>query len=101
MLKPGTPITSINKATTGAVTTSKNSTKINGGGYANCVAYLNVTAASGTSPTLDVKFQDSADGTTWYDVPSGAFTQKTATGSQRLALSNVGPYLRAVQAVGG
>ena len=33
------------------------------------VCFLSVTANSGTTPTLDVKFQDSPDGgTTWFDV---------------------------------
>ncbi|TFD74724.1 hypothetical protein [Cryobacterium fucosi] len=40
-------------------------------------AQLNVTAASGTVPTLDVTIQDSIDGgATWNTV--GTFTQKTA-----------------------
>ena len=63
--------------------------------------FLNITAVSGTSPTLDIKFQDSYDGTNWVDVASGAFAQKNATGVSSLVLSTVGPYLRAVQDVGG
>jgi hypothetical protein len=40
-------------------------------------AQLNVTAASGTTPTLDVVIEDSVDGgVTWNTV--GTFTQKTA-----------------------
>jgi hypothetical protein len=42
---------------------------------------LNVTAASGTSPTLDVTVQCSRDGVTWYD--SGTFTQSTGVNTQR------------------
>lgn len=39
-------------------------------------AQLNVTAASGTTPTLNVVIQDTLDGTNWNTV--GTFTQKTA-----------------------
>lgn len=40
------------------------------------VVQLNVTAASGTSPTLDVVLQDTVDGTNWNTVAT--FTQATA-----------------------
>jgi len=62
-------------------------------GYEGCIVLLNVTAASGTSPTLDVKIQDvlyaaaSTDlvnscptGTKFYD-DFIAFNQATNTGS--------------------
>lgn len=104
MQKPGTPTTKINIGANGAVTATQTSSKINGGGYFNAVAYLNVSAHSGTTPTLDVKFQDSPTGVagTFVDVPSGAFGQVTTSNtSTRLALTNVGPYLQAVQTVGG
>ena len=104
MQKIGTPTTRIVIGANGAVSATQTSAKINTGGYANCVAYLNVSAHSGTTPTLDVKFQDSPTGAagSWVDVPSGAFTQVTTSNtSTRLALSNVGPYLQAVQTLGG
>ncbi len=41
---------------------------------------LNVTAASGTTPTLDVVVEDSLDGANWNTV--GTFTQLTTTGRQ-------------------
>lgn len=44
-------------------------------------AQLRVTAASGTTPTLDVIIEDSLDGgTTWNTV--GTFGQKTAVGRE-------------------
>lgn len=104
MQKPGTPTTKINVGANGAVTASQTSAKINAGNYANAIAYLNVSAHAGTTPTLDVKFQDSPTGVagSWIDVPSGAFTQVTTSNtSTRLVLSNVGPYLQAVQTLGG
>lgn len=43
-------------------------------------AQLDVTAASGTSPTLNVVIEDTLDGTTWNAV--GTFAQKTAAGRE-------------------
>lgn len=66
------------------------------------VAYLNVTAASGTTPSLTVKFQDSPDGVTFYDIASGAFTAVTAAGTSRIVLpAGVGPFVRAVYTISG
>lgn len=66
---------------------------------------------SGTSPTLVVKFQDSADGTTYADMgvafPSQSTTMSAATGSlsafPTVALKTQPgrPYVRVVKTVGG
>lgn len=102
MQKYSTPVTAVRRVATGALTASANSNKVNAGGYGTAKAFLRITAASGTTPTLDIKFQDSADNSNWVDVASGAFAQKTTTDAgTTLILSNVGPYLRAVQTVGG
>lgn len=70
---------------------------------AKIIAYLDVTAATGTTPTLDVKLQHSIDGSTWLDVASGAFTQKSAIGSEDLFFTACawGDQLRVVSAIGG
>lgn len=68
------------------------------------VAYLNVSAVSGTTPTMTVTLQDSPDGVNWYNLPSGAFSAATAVGTSRLALpatTAVGPNFRASVVVGG
>ncbi len=101
MQKPSTPTTKIVVGANGAVTATQTSSKVNAGNYGTAKAFLNITAVSGTTPTLVVKFQDSADNTNWVDVASGAFSSQNATGTNSLVLSNVGPYLRAVQTVGG
>lgn len=90
-------------ASSSAVTATANSpSTFNGGGYGSMIAYLNVTTATGTTPSMTVKFQDSPDGgTTWYDVTSGAFSAATAAGSQRLVVPNIGSKLRAVATVSG
>lgn len=48
-----------------------------GGDKTGLRAQLDVTAASGTSPTLDVTVQDTLDGTNWNTIMT--FTQATAT----------------------
>ena len=47
---------------------------------------LNVTAASGTTPTLDLLVEDSLDGTNWNTIAT--FTQKTAAGRQVVDVTN-------------
>lgn len=41
---------------------------------------LSVTAASGTTPTLDVVIEDTLDGTNWNAI--GTFAQKAAAGRE-------------------
>ena len=66
------------------------------------IAFVNVTAASGTSPTLNLKIQTSDDGgTTWCDVPSGAFTQATGATTQMLAFTTFGDTVRCVSTIAG
>lgn len=45
-------------------------------------AQLNVTAAAGVAPTLDVVLEDTVDGTNWNAIAT--FAQKTATGREVL-----------------
>ncbi|MGV3723740.1 MAG: hypothetical protein ACO1SX_22810 [Actinomycetota bacterium] len=62
-------------------------------------ARLRVTGASGTSPTLDVKVQDSADNTTFVDLCS--FDQKTAAGLDFATVETNKRYIRALATIGG
>jgi hypothetical protein len=65
-------------------------------------AILDSNAGGGTNPTLDVKLQTSYDGTTWVDVPSGAFTQVTASPSAQIKVNdNVGVQFRYAYTIGG
>lgn len=62
-------------------TTSGNSGALPGyGPAASLRAQLNVTAASGTTPTLDVVIEDTLDETNWNVI--GTFAQKTAAGRE-------------------
>lgn len=58
---------------------------------------------SGTSPTLDVKFQESdASGSGFADISGATFTQLTAAGAQRILVRNrTKRYVRAVATIGG
>lgn len=60
---------------------------------------LSITAAGGTTPTLNVKVQHSADGNTWTDLAS--FTQATGASSQRKVLSGCDRYVKATWTIGG
>lgn len=63
----------------GARTVTGNSSTFNSEDAFAIIGTLNITAASGTTPTLDAKLQESLDGgTTWNDI--GAFPQKTGAG---------------------
>lgn len=67
----------------------------------NCAFYLSVTAASGTTPTLDVKIQaydPSSD--SWYDT-GVAFAQATGTTTERITGALAEDKLRAVATIGG
>jgi hypothetical protein len=61
--------------------------------FNQAVLTLDVTAASGTTPSLTVNVQDSADGETFATVAS--FTAKTAVGSERKVFSGLREFIRA------
>ena len=67
--------------------------------YNQAVLTLDVTAASGTTPTLDVNVQDSADGSSWATV--GSFAQKTGVASERKVFSGLREFIRAQHGVPG
>jgi hypothetical protein len=60
---------------------------------------LDVTAVSGTSPTLDVTIQTSFDKQSWTNV--GTFTQATGVGKQRKVFTGLDRYVRAHEVLGG
>lgn len=75
--------------------------------YTGKVAVILMSAAgTGTSPTQDVKLQDSADGSTgWADISGAAFTQLTdaASGTEAIGvqIDEVARYIRPVFTIGG
>ena len=69
------------------------------GDVINLNFYLNVTAVSGTTPSMTVTIQDSPDGTNWYTLV--AFTAATATTSEVKRTTNNGKYIRANAVISG
>lgn len=85
-----------------AQTATGNGAGVETGEYKEALVTLNVTAASGTSPTCTVKLQTSDDGgTTWYDLPNAAFTAATAVTRQAIQVSIFGNLIRAAWTIGG
>lgn len=71
-----------------ARTASGNSGVLRGWGVASKLrVQLNVTAAGGTSPTLDVVVEDTLDGTNFNTI--GTFTQRTAAGRQVIDITGL------------
>lgn len=70
--------------------------------YREAIVFLNVTAVSGTTPTLTVQVQTSDDGgTTWYNLPGGAFAQQTAIGTSAIQVNTFGDTIRVTSTIGG
>ena len=70
----------------------------------NALLVLTCPAGTGTSPTLDLKVQDSADNSTFADVTNASFTQVTTSASVQdltLKLGACARYIRIVKTVGG
>lgn len=60
---------------------------------------LVISAATGTSPTLDVAVQTSPDGTTWTAV--AAFAQQTGAATVRKLFAPLDRFVRVVETLGG
>ncbi len=90
-----------NAVASAARTTTGLSSEIPGVGAAQRIrAQLNVTAASGTTPTLNALIEDTVDGTNWNTV--GTFAQKVATGREVINITT--PFsdrLRVSWTIGG
>lgn len=84
-----------------ARTTSGVSQGINKGDVREGLLLVEVSAVSGTSPTLDVKLQTSPDGASWFDLPGGALAQITASGNYALKVANFGRFIRVAYSIGG
>lgn len=84
-----------------ARTTSGNSGTLTGWGAAKTLrAQVNVTAVSGTTPTLDVILEDTFDGTTWNTIA----TLPQLTGTGRQVINVTAPFtdrIRVAWTIGG
>jgi hypothetical protein len=67
-----------------------------------CFAVQIVGAASGTSPTLTGRIQESSDNSIWADIPNAAFTAVTASNNvQVLTFDRTRRYVRYARTIGG
>jgi hypothetical protein len=83
------------------VTTNGNTADINVGNYKEGIFFLNVTAVSGTSPTLDVSIQ-SKDPVSGVYFTIANFTQVTDITSQSICITScMGSIIRVQYKVGG
>ena len=76
--------------------------------FKGLTARIHVTAQSGTTPTLNVKFQGSFDGTNFFDLnyPHGttaaAFAEyAAATGKKSITFESYVPWMRIYSTIGG
>jgi hypothetical protein len=61
-----------------------------------------ITAATGTTPTLDITLEQSANGTSgWATVTGSALTQVTAAGNRVGFAIPTQPYVRVAATIGG
>ena len=87
-----------------AMTSTTNGTGVDTLGFGNAMVLLEVGAVTGTSPTMDVKLQDSPDNSTFTDISGATLTQVTAANkSQTLSVNLDGKarYIRAVATIAG
>lgn len=71
-------------------------------GYATlCVLLVHCTAASGTTPTLDVALDGSADNSSYSAITGGAATQLTAAGNRTACALATTNYVRVTATIGG
>lgn len=69
--------------------------------YSEVYLALDVTAVTGTVPTLDIKVQISPDGVIWYDEGT-SFTQVTAASRPPVKkITNFGKNVRIAYTIGG
>jgi hypothetical protein len=60
---------------------------------------LDITAVSGTTPSMTVTVETSGEGTSWFS--HTAFPAKTAAGKDVLRLANLGSFLRVSHTISG
>ena len=71
------------------------------GGAAYVFLGVQVTAITGTTPTLVVKLQESSDNSAWSDVAGATTASLTAVGSAVVFGAPQKAYVRAVATIGG
>lgn len=89
-------------ATSAARTATGQSAAQDVGGQSQLGVLLDVTAVSGTTPSMTLSVEWSDDGTTWYQADTAdAFTALTAAGKRAREFDVKGPYARVVWTITG
>lgn len=87
------------------LTTTTNGIAIDTNGFDDAQAVLDTGARTGTSPTLNVKIQESTDGSTgWTDISGAVFAEITAADQHKslgINLRTVKRYIRYVFTLAG
>jgi hypothetical protein len=93
----------ISVITNGSYATNGNSTEIDCSKYKEAIVFIDVTAVSGTTPTLDVKFQTQDPvSLKWFDLTDLTFTQKAGISTEMKTKANLlGSKLRCTYTIGG
>ncbi len=73
----------------------------NVGAAADVLLMVHCTAASGTTPTLDVSLEESANNADWTAVANSGATQLTAAGNRVASARVTKNYVRVAYAIGG
>lgn len=105
----GTHLQTIDLLPMASVTATGNGTGVDVSQFVGSIAVqLAAKATAGTSPTLDVKLQESDDDSTYTDISGATFTQVTSAGSSAATLEKIAvnvdackKYIRAVKTIGG
>lgn len=88
-----------------AKTSTVTATGMDVSGYrGSLIVMQNVGAVSGTSPTLDGKWQKSSDNSSWSDISGATYTQVTASNSTQAISLNIregAKYIRYVGTIAG
>lgn len=86
--------------TNGTLTVTTAGTSTTGLGiYTEGQLFLNVTAATGTTPSLTASVQGSTDGVNWFNLVT--FTAATGVTTQNLPITNFGNKLRVNSVISG
>lgn len=73
----------------------------NPGAAADVVLFVHVTAATGTTPTLAIAIEQSADNSTYNAVTGATGANITAAGTQTINARITQPYVRVTSTIGG
>lgn len=83
-----------------ATTTNSQSASQDIGQYTEGLLLIDITAVSGTTPTLGITVQTKINNT-WVDIPGVTIAQQTAIATLAVALTNFGKDIRLSMTVGG